>query len=193
MLQIDESRLAECNLDAEKLKQLPDGRFVYTVAATRDDERKYGTSAALASDPSAADQSGERKMLPFKTVKITSAGIITLSSNVEKVVFYEKKFKLTNETINGTIHYNVDGVKTPMPADAFVAFARTKDGVRIGSVRVTDDGNYSLNLRSEYQFGWTTEEVEFDYIATDGRVYHFHIASLSELYNNPDVVLEPVE
>lgn len=193
MLQIDESRLAECNLDAEKLKQLPDGRFVYTVAATRDDERKYGTSAALAPDPSAADQSGERKTLPFKTVKITSAGIITLSSNVEKVVFYEKKFKLTNKTINGTIHYNVDGVKTPMPADAFVAFARTKDGVRIGSVMVTSDGNYSLNLRSEYQFGWTTEEVEFDYIATDGRVYHFHIASLSELFNNTDVVLEPVE
>lgn len=192
MLQIDESRLAECNLDAEKLKQLPDGRFVYTVAATREDERKYGTSEALASDPSAADQSGERKTLPFRTAKITSAGNITLSSNAEKVVFYEKNFKVTNETINGTIHYNVDGVKTSMPADAFVAFARTKDGVRIGSLRVTSDGNYSLNLRSEYQFGWTTEEVEFDYIASDGRVYHFHIASLSELFNNPDVVLEPV-
>jgi hypothetical protein len=190
MLQIDESRLAACNLNSDKLRRLPDGRFVYTVAKTRDEERAFGVDKAILTDGSNADQTGERKRLPFKTSKITSAGKITVSSNAEKVVYYEKVFKITNETIKGTIHYDAGGVKTPMPTDAFVAFARSKDGVRIGSIMVTSDGQYSLNLRSEYQFGWTTEEVEFDYIAKDGKVYHYHISSLSELYGNPDVVLE---
>ena len=74
--------------------------------------------------------------------------------------------------------------------DAFVAFARTKDGVRIGAIRVYEDGKYSLNLRSEYEFGWTNEEIEFDYIAPDSRTYTSNIANLSTLFNNPNVVLE---
>ncbi len=191
MLQVDESRLAECNLNADKLKRGSDGRFVYTVASTREAERAFGTGAAIAADASNANQAGERKRLPFRTSKVTSAGQITISSNAEKVVYYEKSFKITNKTINGTIHYIVDGVETPMPADAFVAFARSKDGVRIGSIMVSGNGQYALNLRSEYQFGWTTEEVEFDYIASDGRVYHCHIENLNTLYNNPNVILEP--
>jgi len=191
MLRIDESRLAECNLNADKLKKLPDGRFVYTVEATREAERGFGTGEAVAKDASDVNQAGERKKLPFRTEKITSAGKVRIYSNNEQVVFYEKTFKITNETIKGTIHYNVNGVKTPIQADAFVAFARTKDGVRIGSITVTSDGQYSLNLRSEYQFGWTTEEVEFDYIATDGKVYDCQINNLSTLYSNPNIVLEP--
>lgn len=190
MLHIDESRLAACNLNGDKLKRLPDGRFVYTVASTRDAERAFGTGTAIATDASGVSQAGERKTLPFRTSKITSAGQIKIYSNEEKVVYYQKTFKVTNETIKGTIHYNAAGVKTAIPKDAFVAFARTKDGVRIGSIMVTGDGQYSLNLRSEYQFGWTTEEVEFDYIASDGKVYELQVDNLSALYNNPDVVLE---
>lgn len=190
MLEIDESRLAAFNLNSEKLKEVSPGRFVYTVASTREDERAFGTGDALQHDPTAQDQSGERKTLPFITKKVTAAGEITLSSNPEKVVYYEKTFKVSNKTIDGTIHFN-DGTNTePVPTDAFVAFARTKDGVRIGAIRVYEDGKYNLNLRSEYEFGWTNEEIEFDYIAPDSRTYTSNIANLSTLFNNPNVVLE---
>ena len=190
MLEIDESRLAAFNLNSEKLKEVSPGRFVYTVASTREDERAFGTGDALQHDPTAQDQSGERKTLPFITKKVTAAGEITLSSNPEKVVYYEKTFKVSNKTIDGTIHFNDDTNTEPVPADAFVAFARTKDGVRIGAIRVYEDGKYSLNLRSEYEFGWTNEEIEFDYIAPDSRTYTSNIANLSTLFNNPNVVLE---
>ncbi len=192
MLKIDGTRLAECNVNDDKLKEVSPGRFVYTVAAARDAERAFGTGSALLVDDSdgCPGQNGERKTLPFKTKKITTAGEITLSSNEEKVVFYKKTFKVTNKTIDGTIHYNAGGVNTPVKAGEFVAFARTKDGVRIGSVNVVADGKYSLYLRSEYEFNWTGEGVEFDYIAKDGKVYDLELSNLSSLFNNPDIMLE---
>ena len=129
-------------------------------------------------------------MLPFKTARITSAGNVRISSNVEKVVYYEKSFRITNETIDGTIHYDDGGLK-PVPHGAFVAFARVKDGVRIGSVNVTSDGRYSLNLRSEYEFSWNTEQIELSYESADGVVYDLQLPSLSALFSNRDVVLTP--
>ena len=189
MLKIDESRLASFNLNSEKLKEVSPGRFVYTVESTREAEKVYGTGDALLHDPTAASQSGERKTLPFITRKVTAAGDITISSNNEKVVYYEKIFKVSNKTIDGTIHFNDGNNVQPVPTDAFVAFARTKDGVRIGSIRVYEDGKYSLNLRSEYDFGWTNEEVEFDYVVP-GSAYTFKVQNLSTLFNNPDIVLE---
>ena len=190
MLKIDGSRLAEFNLDGNKLKEVSPGRFVYTVASTREAEKVFGTGAALQHDPTAASQDGERKTLPFVTKNVTAAGNITISSNVEKVVYYEKTFKVSNKTIDGTILFNDGGTVKPVPADAFVAFARTKDGVRIGAIRVYENGKYSLNLRSEYEFGWTNEEVEIDYMVSDSEVYTVNIPNLSTLFNNPDIVLE---
>ena len=193
MLRIDEARLAEFKLNGAKLFEHPTipGRFVYLVSATRDEERQYGYGEVILEDGTGADQTGERKTLPFKTKKITSAGNITLSSNVEKVVYYEKTFRITNETIDGTIQYNDGGVLTNVPRDAFVAFARTKDGVRIGSIKVSSDGRYSLNLRSEYEFSWSTEEIEFSFEDTNGVVYDLQLSSLGALFANPDVVLQP--
>jgi hypothetical protein len=190
MLKIDESRLAEFNLTAEKLKEVAPGRFVYTVESTRDAERAFGTGNALLGDRTATSQAGERKTLPVRTCKITTAGNITVSSNEEKVVYYEKTFKLSNKTIDGSIGYVSEGVQKPVPVDAFVAFARTKDGVRIGSIKVYSDGRYSLNLRAEYDFGWTNEPVEFDYKTSDGKVYTCEVANLNTLFYNPNVVLE---
>ena len=190
MLAIDESRLAEFNLNTGKLYPHPTvaGRFVYKVEPTRDAERSFGTGAALLDDPSADSQEGERKTLPFKTSRVTTAGEIKISSNKEKVVFYEKIFKVRNKTINGTIQYKDGGVLRNVPKNAFVVFARTKDGVRIGSVDVTSDGQYSLNLRSEYTFNWNMDEVEFDF-SINGVTYDVQVGSLNELFNSPDIVL----
>jgi hypothetical protein len=193
MLRIDESRLAEFKLNGAKLFEHPTipGRFVYMVAASRDDERAFGSDGVILEDGTGADQRGERKTLPFKTRIITSAGNITLSSNTDKVVYYEKSFRITNETINGTMQYNDGGVLKNVPRDAFVAFARTKDGVRIGSIKVAADGKYSLNLRSEYEFSWNTEEVEFGFEDANGVVYDLRLPSIAALFANPNVVLEP--
>lgn len=190
MLTIDESRLAACNLNGDKLYAHPSvkGRFVYKVEPTREAERNFGTGTALLEDESAASQAGERKTLPFKTNRVTTAGDIKISSNTEKVVYYEKVFKLRNKTITGTIQYNDGATLRNVPQDAFVAFARTKDGVRIGSVYVTADGVYSLNLRPEYDFNWTMDEVEFDF-SVGGVDYDFVIGSLNELFNSPNIVL----
>ena len=49
MLEIDDARLKEFNLDKNKLKADPstEGRFIYTVEANREDERRYGVGEAL--------------------------------------------------------------------------------------------------------------------------------------------------
>ena len=189
MLKIDESRLSEFNLTTDKLKEISPGQFVYKVESTRDAERNYGTGKALLNDRTAENQDGERKTLPFITSKITTAGDIKISSNEEKVVYYEKTFRISNRTINGTIHIEENGVVEKLPANSFVAFARTKDNVRIGAIRVHADGEYSLNLRSEYDFGWTNEAVEFDYKISD-KIYTFEVQNLNTLFNNPNVVLK---
>jgi hypothetical protein len=126
--------------------------------------------------------------LPFKTNRITTTGEIKISSNEEKVVYYAKTFKVRNKSITGTIQYDNGSSIRNVPKDAFVAFARTKDGVRIGSVEVTADGRYSLNLRSEYEFNWNMDEVEFDF-TIGGVDYDCKMNSLNELFNSPNVVL----
>lgn len=190
MLTIDEARLATFNLTGAKLFAHPTvkGRFVYKVESTRDAERNFGTGEAMLKDNSASSQVGERKTLPFKTNKVTAAGDIKISSNKEKVVFYDKVFRLRNKKITGTIQYNDGGSLHDVPEDAFVAFARSKDGVRIGSIEITEDGKYSLNLRSEYEFNWTMDEVEFNF-SVGGIDYDCKIGSLNELFNSPNVVL----
>lgn len=191
MLEIDEARLAGYNLNGEKLKADPnvEGRFIYTVDANRETERQYGYETVINSDGTGANQAGERKTLPFKTSSIVSAGDIVISSNKEKVVFFDKTFKVSNTPIRGTLKYGTNDV----PRSAFVSFERTRNGSRIGSVTVTADGQYELRLRKEYTFNWYTDEVEFHYEDTDGNVYHKTYTNLAELFASPEVVLELAE
>ena len=191
MLEIDQNRLAEYKLNSGKLKADPnmEGRFIYTVDANRETERQYGYGTVINSDGTGANQTGERKTLPFKTSSIVSAGDIVISSNKEKVVFFDKTFKVSNTPISGTLKY----AGADVPRNAFVSFERTRNGSRIGSVTVTADGRYELRLRKEYTFNWYTDEVEFHYEDTDGNVYHKTYTNLAELFASPDVVLELAE
>lgn len=192
MLEIDEARLAACKLNSAKLKADPnvEGRFIYTVDANRETERSYGNNDVINKDnTSGVNQAGERKTLPFKTRSIVSAGDIVISSNKEKVVFFDKTFTVSNTPISGTLKYAGANV----PRNAFVSFERTRNGSRIGSVTVTADGQYELRLRKEYTFNWYTDEVEFYYEDTDGNVYHKTYTNLAALFVSPDVVLELAE
>lgn len=193
MLEIDEARLAGYNLNGEKLKADPnvEGRFIYTVDADRETERLYGYGTVINSDGTEANQTGERKTLPFKTSSIVSAGDIVISSNKEKVVFFDKTFKVSNTPISGTLKYGTN--EQNVPRSAFVSFERTRNGSRIGAVTVTANGQYELRLRKEYTFNWYTDEVEFHYEGTDGTMYHKTYQNLAALFASPDVVLEAAE
>lgn len=194
MLEIDQNRLAECKLNSGKLKADPnvEGRFIYTVDANRENERNYGSNDVINKDnTSGVNQAGERKTLPFKTSSIVSAGDIVISSNKEKVVFFDKTFKVSNTPIRGTLKYGTN--EQNVPRSAFVSFERTRNGSRIGAVTVTADGRYELRLRKEYTFNWYTDEVEFHYEGTDGTMYHKTYQNLAALFASPNVVLEAAE
>lgn len=195
MLEIDQARLAECRLDAGKLRADPDraGRFVYTVDADRDTERNYGTGAAVGTDPTpGVDQSGERKTLPFRTSSIVSAGNIVISSNEEQVVFFSKTFNVSNASIEGSLKYrDATGAEYDVPRNAFVSFERVRNNSRIGSMTLTADGHYELRLRKEYTFNWYTDEVELRYEDDNGNAYRRTYTNLAGLFAASDIVLEP--
>ena len=159
---------------------LSDGRIVYTVPADA--------------------QLNSAVTISCKTKKITSAGEIKISSDKDVVVYYDKTFKISNNKIIGILKYRDGNQEKNVPKDAFVPFALKKNGTRIGSITMTDDGTYSLNLRSEYEFGWTTSSdhtidnrIELNYKAPGGKVYDMVIHDLAKLKemasNNEPIVL----
>ena len=216
MLEIDYERmnanwLASHNpeLSVDKLRKHPTipGRFIYTVERKREDERQYGNYVAFNKDEATSgydeyghliqnintNQAGERKSLPFKKTAITIGGDIKISSDTEKVVFWEKRFSVDTKHIAGNIYYEKSGESqaVPVPKDAFVAFVRLRTGARIGVVAITENGKFELNLRDEYQFAWEDDSIDFYYTDDDSVVYSFNYTEngvakevdLSTLYN----------
>ena len=197
MLEIDYSRMPNnwlaannSKLKQDKLRKHPTipGRFIYTVEREREQEALYGYAPAHNKDVATValdnfgrvvtgvtiNQEGERKSLPFKKSVITTNGDIMISSDSEKVVFWEKKFSVDTRHIKGEIYYEKGGVRYPLPKNAFVAFVRLITGARIGVVTISMDGEYELNLRDEYQFAWEDDSVDFYYTDPDGVVYNFN-------------------
>ena len=75
------------------------------------------------------------------------------------MVFFEKTFKETNESITGTIRYTANEETKPVPKGAFVSFEREVNGSRIGVMTIREDGRYELRLRKEYNFDWYIDNV----------------------------------
>ncbi len=193
MLKIDEGRLADYKLNGTKLKADPavPGRFIYTVDGDRTAERAFGMAPALNADSKAADQTGERKVLPFIVKDIASAGDIVISSEKEWVVFYDKTFRVTNKPITGKIVAEMtqdDGtvINETVKMDEFVAFERTTNNNRIGVVTMTADGKFKLQLRKEFPLNWTSYPVAFHYEhkTADGKnhLHHARFESLAAMY-----------
>ena len=195
MLEIDYSRIPDNWLAAnnpaltvDKLRKHPTiaGRFIYTVERKREDERQYGFAQAFNKDESTScydeygrlqtnvtqNQEGERKLLPFTKTAITVDGDIVISSQADEVVYWQKRFSVDTKHIEGEIYYLKDGVQHPVPKDSFVAFVRLRTGARIGVVTITADGQYSLNLRDEYQFAWTDDKIDFYFTDAEGKTYN---------------------
>lgn len=177
------------------------GRFIYHVKAARSDERQAaGSVPALVTDLKAdGGQGGERKVIPFLTKDIVTAGDITISADESKVIFYTKRFKVQNKSITGTLKY-----KTPnngdieVPAGSFVPFEVEPTYNRIGTVTLHDGGNFELRLRGEYRYNWSTDNVKFQYTSADGNTYEKVFDSLNALYtslntNGGLVTLDPAD
>ena len=192
MLEIDEERLPENWKAANKLRKDPSvaDRFIYTVSKTRDAEREFGFKEAHNKDVSTSryddfggvqpgvtiNQEGERKCLPFVKKSITSNGDICITTNKEKVVFWDKIFEVKTEHMMGNIYYESEGTRKPVPLDAFVAFVRLKTGARIGVVTLANEsGRFELNLRDEYRFDWEDDPIDFYYKEkSSGKVYNLN-------------------
>ena len=177
-LELDETAVAAAGLSS-KIRKDPSvpGRVIYTVDASRKSERAHFTGSALATDNAKLDlfrkpvkdddgaavssvvQTGERKVIPFKTKQIVSAGSITLSSDESKVVYYTKTFDINNTPITGNLVYGPSDAQ--VPAGTFVPFS-TEDGTRIGIVAVKENGTFELRLRAEYDFTWNDSPVKFE-------------------------------
>ncbi len=216
MLSIDMSRVPENwlaknnpNLTEDKLRRHPtiEGRYIYTVDKYREKERNYGQEEAHNNDASIVEyddygrvvtvngevnQSGERKCLPFIKSTITTKYNINISSEKDKVVFWDKTFKVKTKHIKGDILYNKAGINYDIPKDSFVAFVRHLTGARIGVMTIYEDGKYELNLRHEYNFDWNGDPIELFYIQDD-KTYTVQIEDLAELYrmanNNETIIL----
>ena len=159
------------------------GRFIYSVDASRDEERKTGNGQSVkVIDEKAVSQVGERKTLPFVTNGITTAGEIVISSQTEICEFFEKRFVVSNQLIEGAIEYQSGSGVRPISQGEFVSFAVERTGVRIGSLNVMADGRFTLNLRAEYSFTWNDDPVKINYIK-DGEVYEQTFSSLKSLYD----------
>ncbi len=186
MLEIDEARRPDW-LPKEKFYADPatPGRFVYVVDESRDAEDDHWT---LTPPGVSVARAGERKVLPFKTAKIVSAGQIVISADPEIVVFDTESYTISNLPISGSIRYGAGNAA--VPANAFVSFERSRDGTRIGSVSVKADGSYELRLRSEYDYAWSGDErVEFRYTDAAGTAYVCPLDNLAALFAQPDITL----
>lgn len=169
--------------------------------ADRQAERTCGESTALVSDQTGADQTGERKRIPFIVNDIVNAGEITISSQEENVVFHKKTFRIQNESIKGRLKYK-NGSLSDVPAETFVVLERMKTFNRIGTVtvsQVAQGQNMDIRLRSEYSYNWYNDPVKIQYARTTESgtvVYEKNFESLDELYKlaeREDIILEKVE
>lgn len=194
MLEIDYTRYPESwykenngsGLNVDKLRRDPTtpGRFIYTVDRHRDHERKFGVDSlsVINEDKSQIEfnkfgskvptarinQTGERKCLPFKKTSITAGGDIHITTDKDRIVFWDKTFNVETEHIKGKIFYeDSKGEQHPVPHNAFVAFVRLRTGARIGVATIYKDGEFELNLREEYTYEWKDDPIDFYYTTKD--------------------------
>ena len=169
MLAIDETSTL---FTSGKLERDPnkEGRFIYHVDANWEIERSIGSAVARLTDALATSQTGERKVLSFKTKNIVTTGEITISADASKVSYYTKTFKIQNQSITGTLQYRKEGhTVEPIPAGAFVPFEVEPTYNRIGAVSITEGGKFELRLRSEYRYDWNTDNVKLQFTDTNGQ------------------------
>ena len=124
---------------------------------------------------------------------VVSLGDIKISTNKEQILFYDKSFKVTNTSIEGSITYGANASsQVGMPKDSFVVLQRISDGARIGSFTIDSNGHYLLRLRNEYEINWDLDEYRIEYAdpTGTGAVYTTeNTITLPNLMANPNIRL----
>lgn len=160
------------------------GLYKYTVDANRTTE-----AGMWSTTPIQSNESGERKVITFKTKDIVTEGNIVIYTDPDQISYKTKTFNVTNAPISGTITYSDGTTVTTVPQGQFVSFSRELDGSRIGSVTVTADGQYQLRLRKEYEFTWNQNDPVKFYAKIGNSYYTATLNNLEALYNNPNITL----
>ena len=156
------------------------GLYVYHVNANREEEAQAWSGTAIQSN-----ESGERKVITFTTKDIVTEGDIVIYTDPDVVSYKTKTFNVTNAPIQGTITYN----ETEVPKGTFVSFSREFDGSRIGSITVTENGEYQLRLRKEYEFTWDQNDPVKLYAKIGEEYYVATYPNLATLFASPDINL----
>ena len=156
------------------------GLYVYHVNANRAEEAQAWSGTAIQSNTS-----GERKVITFTTKDIVTEGDIVIYTDPDIVSYKTKTFNVTNAPIQGTITYN----ETDVPKGTFVSFSREFDGSRIGSITVTENGEYQLRLRKEYEFTWDQNDPVKLYAKIGEEYYVATYPNLATLFASPDINL----
>ena len=178
----------------DKLRPHPTiaGRYIYTVDRHRHHEREFGDPNLTVANVDDAkiefnkfgqkvavdgkvDQTGERKLLPFKKTSITAGGDIFITTNTDKIIYWDKRFNVETSHLIGDIYYKNAQGTYPVPHNAFVAFVRLRTGARIGVATIKQDGKFELNLREEYTYTWTDDPIDFYYTDSNGVVYNLNL------------------
>ncbi|MBO5920540.1 MAG: hypothetical protein J6Q34_08660 [Bacteroidales bacterium] len=211
----------------DKLIKLKDGVYAYKVGATREAERdscinnfnnvNYSGGNALIADANAGNtdaQRNERKKVSLQKKNAVTKGEILITTdpvlagvsdkeghNEQIAVFYDKRFRLSNRPITGTIKISHDNGVTleNMEPGAFVSFALERNNSRIGSMTVhapdaahNNNSWYELTLRPEYSFRWNDDPLTITHTHKEGnltKTFIFNKLSLAEFVENPDIVL----
>lgn len=198
MLEIDEERRG---YTSDVFYEESAGRFVLLIKADRDNNRLGNDNIATANldknngqifenyEPAPdADQTGEHHVLPFRKKNIVSEGNIVISADPEIVNFTSETIEISNKPVTGTIKYQDGDVPTDVPAGAFVTFALQNDDTRIGVMNITTAGQYSMQLRSVYQFSWVTDPVVVKY-RIGNTAYTAEYPNLQTFVQKPNVTL----
>lgn len=209
-VQMFDKNFSDDNYESKpKLEDLGNGRFVYRVDRSGDNEALYWNTlqqgdtrnrALVLDELSFIKQYGERKTIYFKKNSIVSAGEITISANPDHVTYHSKTFKVSNSPLAGAIEYypvdenDVESL-TPeqIPFGQFVSFTRVADGSRIGSLTIKSENeddpdaatSYELRLRAEYDFEWTNDPIKVT-TSIGGNYYSAILPDLKTLYNMPN-------
>jgi hypothetical protein len=120
-----------------------------------------------------------------------SIGEITISTNKEQILYYDKSFNVSNTSIEGSITYGANETsQLSIPEDSFVVLQRVSDGARVGSFTIDSNGHYLLRLRNEYEINWDLDEYKVDYTSADSKYYSTkNSITLPNLMANPNITL----
>lgn len=103
-----------------------------------------------------------------KDGKVVTAETVVVKSDETQVAFVPFEINVTNPPITGIISYGSDN--SPIPQASKVDIITQRNGTRIGTFVIGENGTYTLRLKGEFDFGWE-EALHLIYKADDGTTY----------------------